>query len=670
VFNKILIANRGEIACRVMKTARKMGILTVAVYSDADVHGRHVAMADEAICIGPAEAAQSYLSVDAILDAAQKTGVEAIHPGYGFLSENPEFADATVQAGMVFIGPPPMAMREMGSKDEAKKRMIEAGVPVIPGYHGDDQSVDTLKQQAEKTGFPVLLKAAAGGGGKGMRVVQNMSEMDAAITGAKREGEASFGSGHLLIEKYFERARHVEVQIFADKFGNAVHLFERDCSLQRRHQKVIEEAPAPNITPELRQNMGEAAVRAAKAVDYQGAGTVEFLLGDDERFYFLEMNTRLQVEHPVTEMITDLDLVEWQFRVAAGQPLPLVQSHIRCHGHAMEARIYAEDPANDFLPAPGTIRHLRFPDEAPDLRIETGTVGGDTITPFYDPMIAKIVVHGDDRESALKKLKRALSATEVSGIKTNIAYLKILAGHDRFENFNIDTGFIDRLAMRHEIDFNEIVDDDALVLATLAIMGERSQKTKQDASRSADPYSPWVSDDGWRILGGSHQSVKLQTAGQDIPVEIRNRDDGGLELEFNGNTFPVSEYRYKDNTPRAVLPERTIKGRVIQWDNTVSVYCCENTHLFTLIDDALMAREKHHTETALVAPMPGKIVDIPVKSGQRVVQGDLLMVIEAMKMEHSIVAHTDGLVESLYFKTGDQVTGGDELFQFKADGEN
>jgi len=665
VFNKILIANRSEIACRVIKTAKRLGVQTVAVYSDADTNSLHTKIADEAIHIGASEAAKSYLSIEAILRAAKSTGADAIHPGYGFLSENADFADAVTDAGLVFIGPPASAMRKMGSKDEAKKRMIRAKVPVIPGYHGHDQTVETLKAEARKTGFPVLLKAAAGGGGKGMRIVHNPAEMDAAIEGAKREGQASFGSSVLLIEKYFERARHVEVQVFCDSQGHAVHLFERDCSLQRRHQKVIEEAPAPNLSSELRQQMGDAAVRAANAVNYLGAGTIEFLLGEDQQFYFLEMNTRLQVEHPVTEMITGLDLVEWQLLVADGQPLPLGQEQISCHGHAMEARIYAEDPANDFLPSPGTLHYLEFPKAREDRRIETGIQSFDEVSPFYDPMIAKIVVHGDTRDIALKKLTQALMATKIAGLVTNVDYLKMLSRHDRFKKFDINTGFIDQMPS-WTAEINTDLKINALIAATISIIETRTEKYNNLATKSSDPYSPWAGHLGWRILGDSHQNIKLHDQELDIQITIKTKNNS-VVIEGAGDE-PISITRYKKIKDEIFISLNgcSIKAQVHTTNNLIAVFILGETFNFTNIDDALVAKEKSHSETGLTAPMPGKVVDVWVKSGTHVKTGDILLVIEAMKMEHSIIAQSDGIVEDVFFTTGDQVTDGVELLQFKS----
>ena len=487
MFSKILIANRGEIACRVIKTARRLGIRTVAVYSDADANARHVDLADEAYPIGPAPARESYLVVEKILDAARRSGAQAIHPGYGFLSENAGFAEACAAAGITFIGPPPGAIRAMGSKSAAKSLMEQSGVPLVPGYHGADQDPKLLTAAAERIGYPVLIKASAGGGGKGMRVVERPEDLDAAIASAKREAAASFGDDQVLIEKYLGRPRHIEIQVFADTQGNTVSLFERDCSIQRRHQKVVEEAPAPGLDPERRRSMGEAACAAARAIGYVGAGTVEFI-AEGDAFYFMEMNTRLQVEHPVTEAITGQDLVEWQLRVASGEPLPLSQDQLTITGHAIEVRVYAEDPNRDFLPSIGTLAHLKAPAEGAHVRVDTGVRAGDTISIHYDPMIAKLIVWDRDRASAAQRLSEALAEYEVVGVTTNLAFLKTLADHPAFRAAELDTGFIGR----HGGDlFPAAGPASRLVLAAAALrlLIDRRQAVLATAALSADPHS-------------------------------------------------------------------------------------------------------------------------------------------------------------------------------------
>src|SRR6185503_6721476 len=535
MFSKILIANRGEIACRVIKTARRLGIKTVAVFSDADRGARHVAMADEAVHIGGSPARESYLVVDRILDAAKRTGAQAIHPGYGFLSENAGFAEACEKAGIVFIGPPPAAIRAMGSKSEAKKIMEKAKVPLVPGYHGDDQSPELLAKEAERIGFPVLIKASAGGGGKGMRVVEEAGKFADALAGAKREAKASFADDHVLVEKYLTRPRHIEIQVFADSHGNCLYLFERDCSIQRRHQKVIEEAPAPGMDPARRKQMGEAAVAAAKAIGYVGAGTVEFIANQDGSFYFMEMNTRLQVEHPVTEMITGQDLVEWQLVVAAGGKMPLAQDQLSINGHAVEVRLYAEDPNRNFLPSTGTLVHLRLPAENRHVRVDTGVREGDTVTPFYDPMIAKVIVHDRDRSSAVRRMAALMGETEVVGVATNAALLKALCSHPAFVGGEVDTGFIER--HRDELFAKAgTADDRALAVATLARVAEW-------ASASNDP---WDQKNGFRLLDIGHDEVRWKDGEREVAVIVRRPRDGMLSLELPGGAVEASVCRSEE----------------------------------------------------------------------------------------------------------------------------
>nr|MBP7393997.1 acetyl-CoA carboxylase biotin carboxylase subunit [Zoogloea sp.] len=498
MFNKILIANRGEIACRVIKTARRLGIKTVAVYSEADAGARHVRLADEAVLIGPAPARESYLVIERIVAAARQTGAQAIHPGYGFLSENEDFCHACEAAGIVFIGPPVSAIRAMGSKSEAKKLMEKAGVPLTPGYHGDNQEAGFLNVQADAIGYPVLIKAAAGGGGKGMRLVERSADFLDALASCKREAAASFGNDHVLVEKYLTRPRHIEIQVFGDTQGKVVYLFERDCSVQRRHQKVLEEAPAPGMTPERRAAMGQAAVEAAKAVGYVGAGTVEFIANQDGSFYFMEMNTRLQVEHPVTEMITGLDLVEWQLRVAAGQALPLAQEQLAINGHALEARIYAEDPSKGFLPSTGRLAHLAPPEEGMHVRVDTGVEEGDEISPFYDPMIAKLIVWDVNRDRALARMLQALAEYRVVGVANNIEFLSRLTACPAFANADLDTGLIER---EKDYLFPEQLEParEAWLAVALAELLRARERAGQLAAGHPEPDSPWHRPDGWRI---------------------------------------------------------------------------------------------------------------------------------------------------------------------------
>src|SRR5678816_3762925 len=519
MFTKILIANRGEIASRVIKTARRMGIATVAVHSDVDANARHVRMADEAVRIGPAPARESYLVGANIIAAAQATGAQAIHPGYGFLSENDEFAEQCAAEGIVFIGPPAAAIRAMGSKSAAKTLMAKAGVPLTPGYHGDDQDPALLAREAGKIGFPVLIKASAGGGGKGMRRVDKGEDFAAALASRWHEAKSAFGDDRVLVEQYVLKPRHIEIQVFADSRGHCVYLFERDCSVQRRHQKVLEEAPAPGFDS---RKMSQAAVDAAKAIHYVGAGTVEFIAEQDGRFYFMEMNTRLQVEHPVTEMITGLDLVEWQFRVASGEKIPLSQKEIATKGHAIEARIYAEDPRRDFLPATGRLLHLAFPAQTADVRVDTGVEQGGEITPWYDPMIAKLVVHGRDRADALERLRSALAGVEIVGVTTNVEFLRKVAASRAFSSAELDTGLIER--NRAEL-ISAIDLAPFLAAAAFAELAHEETEARRLAAATGDPFSPWHHVDGWQLNADAHHDFVFVEGGVEHSVRIRFGDE-------------------------------------------------------------------------------------------------------------------------------------------------
>ncbi|MCX7366197.1 MAG: acetyl/propionyl/methylcrotonyl-CoA carboxylase subunit alpha [Alphaproteobacteria bacterium] len=662
MFNKILIANRGEIACRVIKTARKLGIKTVAVYSDADRNARHVAMADEAVHIGPSAARESYLLGDRIIEVARRTGAEAVHPGYGFLSENAGFAEACVKAGIVFIGPPPAAIRAMGSKSEAKKIMEKARVPLVPGYHGDDQSPELLAAEAARIGFPVLIKAAAGGGGKGMRVVESAEKFADALAGAKREAKASFADDHVLVEKYLTRPRHIEIQVFADGHGDCLYLFERDCSIQRRHQKVIEEAPAPDMDPARRKAMGEAAVAAAKAIGYVGAGTVEFIADQDGTFFFMEMNTRLQVEHPVTEAITGQDLVEWQLVVAAGGKMPLAQDQLTIDGHAVEVRLYAEDPARNFLPSTGTLLHLRLPEESAHVRVDTGVRQGDTVTPFYDPMIAKVIVHDRDRTSALRRMAALMGATEVVGVTTNAALLKALCAHPAFVGGEVDTGFIER--HRDELFVKAgPADDRAIAVATLARIAE---------VQPAGAADPWDQKNGFRLLDTGHDEVRWKDGERDIVVIVRRRRDGTLGLELPGGSVEATIRRHDDGALGIVLGSDTFEARVVR--RTLNDGAIEYTSFaggesrrLLLVDplDVTQYEAIASGDAAVRSPLPGKIIDLRVKAGDSVSKGQPLLVLEAMKMEHTLSAPADGKVKSVRYAVGEQVTEGAELIEFE-----
>ncbi len=622
MFTRLLIANRGEIACRVARTAKRMGIHTIAVYSDADANALHVAMCDEAVHIGAPRAQDSYLRGDVILEFARRTGAQAIHPGYGFLSENAEFAAACRDAGIVFVGPSPEAIASMGSKSAAKALMGNAGVPLTPGYHGDDQGRDKLLEEANRIGYPVLIKAVSGGGGKGMRRVDRAEDFLAALASCQREALASFKDSRVLVEKYLTTARHIEVQVFGDNQGNAVYLYERDCSVQRRHQKVIEEAPAPGMTPERRRQMGEAAVAAARAVHYSGAGTVEFIAEPSGAFYFMEMNTRLQVEHPVTEMITGLDLVEWQLRVASGEPLPLQQEQIPLGGHAIEARIYAEDPARDFLPSIGLLQHLNTPIPRADLRIDTGVHEGAEITPFYDPMIAKLIVHAPSREGAVAKLRAALEEYRIVGVSSNVEFLHRLTTAPSFVQARLDTALIER-------------EREHLFRATPPEEASWQRAAAATLAPSDSDDTPWGSADGWR-LGGVRPART---------VRLRLGDEERLV------TVP--------------LPPDLAGSYLVPTDDAVHLFEGGAHHVFRVIDPYLPPADTADHHGGLVAPMPGRVLAVMVSPGQDVARGAPLVVIEAMKMEHTVTAPRAGVVEKLFCAAGEQIKEGTELLILK-----
>ena len=658
MFAKILIANRGEIACRVIRTARRLGIRTVAVYSDADASALHVRLADEARRIGPAPAQESYLRIEAILAAAREAGAEAIHPGYGFLSENEDFAAACRSAGIVFIGPTPEAIAAMGDKAAAKRLMEKAGVPLVPGYHGEKQDAALLEKEAARIGFPVLIKPSAGGGGKGMRVVHERSAFEAALQAAKREAQSSFADDRVLIERYLAHPRHIEVQVFGDAKGNVVHLFERDCSVQRRHQKVLEEAPAPGMTPQRRREMGEAAVAAARAIGYTSAGTVEFIAEQDGRFYFMEMNTRLQVEHPVTEMITGLDLVEWQLRVAAGEPLPLLQKDLQIAGHAFEARIYAEDPERDFLPSTGRLVHVAFPPEGADVRVDTGVQTSGDITPWYDPMIAKLVVRGPDRATALSRLRGALDAVEIAGVKTNVALLRRIAASRAFAAAELETGFIERhsaeLAAAPAAPESEL-----LAAAAFAELAEEERGAQRQAGRSGDPYSPWHSVDGWRLNADSHHDFAFVDGGAEHHVRVTFAADG-LRVGIDGRDYALAGESLPGGGLRLRLDGRSFSARAVRERDEWHVFC-GGAYRRLALKSALGSVDADTRTGSLAAPMPGKVIQVMAKPGERVTKGQALLILEAMKMEHTITAPADGVVKAVHFSAGEQVPEGAEL---------
>jgi 3-methylcrotonyl-CoA carboxylase alpha subunit len=663
MFRKILIANRGEIACRVMRTAHRMGVHTVAVYSDADAGAQHVRQADEAFRIGPAPARDSYLNIEAILAAAKASGAEAIHPGYGFLSENAAFAEACAKAGVTFIGPPPKAIRAMGGKAAAKALMETARVPVVPGYHGDAQEPGKLADEAARVGYPVLIKATAGGGGKGMRIVAKLDEFERALAGAKREAASAFGDDTVLIEKYVSRPRHVEIQVFADTHGNVIHLFERDCSVQRRHQKVLEEAPAPGMPAAMREAMGKAAVAAAKAIGYVGTGTIEFIADASDglhpdRFYFMEMNTRLQVEHPVTELITGQDLVEWQLRVAAGEPLPLKQDELEIAGHAVEARIYAENPARMFLPSVGRLHRLRFPGEGPHLRVDTGVIEGDEVTPYYDPMIAKLIVWDTTRAEALRRLAAAMQQVEIAGVNANVAFLGAVASHAAFVAGDVHTGFIDehRKAL---IPAAEPVPDAALAVATVDVLTRRAA-----VPPPGDPYSPWASVDGWRLNDEASSEVRFKDGETSIVVTVHHRA-GGWRLDLPGGQVAAQATREPDRRLAVDLDGRRFGASVVHTGRELAVLIGGQSWRLAEVDPLAVEGIEEAAGAQVIAPMPGKVIQVMAKAGEGVRKGAALIVLEAMKMEHTLSAPADGTVAAVNCAVGDQVTEGTVLVAFQ-----
>jgi len=664
MFSKILIANRGEIACRVIRTARRMGIATVAVYSDADRSALHVAMADEAVHIGAAPPRESYLHAGRIIQACTATGAEAVHPGYGFLSENADFARSCAEAGIVFIGPSASAIESMGSKSAAKSIMEKAGVPLVPGYHEADRSDEQLAVAASRIGFPVLLKAVAGGGGKGMRMVPDAAAFTEALAAARREAGSSFGNEDMLVEKYLSRPRHVEVQVFCDRHGHAVYLFERDCSVQRRHQKVIEEAPAPGMTPELRQKMGEAAVRAAKAIDYEGAGTVEFLLDAGGQFYFMEMNTRLQVEHPVTEMITGQDLVAWQLRVAAGEELPLCQEDLAISGHAFEARIYAEDPDHDFLPATGVLNYLHPPEETRHVRVDTGVLQGDEVSVYYDPMIAKLVVWDENRERALGRLAKALSEYRVSGVSTNISFLYNLAVCQPFARAELDTHFIET---HHGLLFRTTTDDRVqdLPLASLYLL-LRMEQVAQDKAAATDPASPWNSSGAWRLNQPAIHTGAIVLNGTSYEVPVVESGGGG-QRRFRitvGEKSVMAAGELNGNELYADIDGYRQRVVVVPHDGMFTLFSQRGAMQFALAHADLGVVEGDSPEGQFTAPMHGVIVKLLAEPGREVLKNQPLLIMEAMKMEHTICAPCEGFVREFYFQPGEQVSGGEALLDF------
>lgn len=680
MFTKLLIANRGEIACRIIKTAQAMGVRTVALYSDADIDARHVALADESFYLGGSAPADSYLKADLIIDIAKKSGAQAIHPGYGFLSENAAFALKCEQSDIAFVGPSAAAIDSMGSKSAAKEIMGAANVPLVPGYHGDVQADDVLVSEANKMGFPLLIKAAYGGGGKGMRIVENSGEVLEAIQSARREAISSFGNDKLLMERYLRQPRHVEVQVFADSQGHCIYLSDRDCSIQRRHQKVVEEAPAPGLSDVLRIAMGDAAVAAAKAINYEGAGTVEFLLDTDGSFYFMEMNTRLQVEHPVTEMVTGQDLVKWQLMVASGSKLPLTQDEVRIHGHAFEVRIYAEDPQNDFLPASGKLNFLREPEQSKFVRIDSGVRENDVISNFYDPMISKLITWDESRPRALQRLIHALASYQISGLKHNIEFLANIAEHDAFSDADFSTDFIERYGdslIGHGLSDSQTNErKTALALAALYQLCARKEDAKRCAVNSNDPYSPWGAINGFRLNSASvHQVALLDDDQLTNHLELTETQLGGksvYQLKLNDSQLTLSgeligetlhaeiavNSLSGDNSIQAIKSNgHKIKVPVSQVGEDFTLFINSSSYHYRAILTEVV-EEQDNLEDKLKAPMNGTIVTHLVEAGDQVVAGQGIMVMEAMKMEYTIESPFDGVVSAFFFNAGELVSDG------------
>jgi 3-methylcrotonyl-CoA carboxylase alpha subunit len=658
MFGTILIANRGEIACRIIRTTRRMGVRSVAVYSDADADGLHVAMADAAFRLGPAPARESYLAADRIIEAARRGGAEAVHPGYGFLAENADFAEACAAVGLTFIGPPPAAIRAMGSKAEAKSLMEHAGVPVVPGYHGAAQDMAALRDEAARIGFPVLVKAAAGGGGKGMRVAATANDLDEAVALAKGEAAASFGDDRVLLERYLTRPRHIEVQVFADTNGTVAALFERDCSIQRRHQKIIEEAPAPGLDEATREAMARAACEAARAVGYVGAGTVEFIV-ENGAFFFMEMNTRLQVEHPVTEAITGLDLVEWQLRVAAGEKLPSPPRRIE--GHAIEARLYAEDPARDFAPSIGTLRHVRLPD---GVRVDSGVREGDTISVHYDPMIAKIIAHGSNRDDALRRLAAALRETEIVGVSSNLALLRAIAAHPSFRAAELETGFIARHA-GVLLAPAPLPPRAALAAAVHHCLATEQARARAAAAASGDPYSPWSQATAWQLNGDGYQDFVLRHGEERMQLRAHPRPDGGFRLDLPDGPADVTVRVLPDGSALLRLDGAQTRTRVVPDGPALAVLIDGISHLLLPLDPLAPAEADAASGERVIAPMPGRIVSV-IGAGARVSRGDVLVVLEAMKVQMRLTAPRDGIVAELRCAPGELVQDGTELVALAA----
>jgi 3-methylcrotonyl-CoA carboxylase alpha subunit len=671
MFTKILIANRGEIACRVASTCAKLAIKTVAVYSDVDAHAKHVAMCDEAVHIGGNSPKESYLRWEKIIEVAKATGAQAIHPGYGFLSENDAFATACKAAGLTFIGPPASAIKAMGLKAESKRLMEKAGVPLVPGYHGSNQEPAFLQTESNRIGYPVLIKASAGGGGKGMRVVDKEIDFVAALSSCKREAMNSFGDDAVLIEKYVQRPRHIEIQVFGDAQGNYVYLFERDCSVQRRHQKVLEEAPAPGLSETMRAQMGTTAVAAARAVNYEGAGTVEFIVEQKPdgsmQFFFMEMNTRLQVEHPVTEAITGLDLVEWQLRVASGEALPLKQEQLKIKGHAIEARICAENPDNQFLPATGTLNVYALPasvsferseNSTAAIRVDSGVRQGDAISPYYDSMIAKLIVYGDTREQALALMDSALAKTHVVGLNTNVQFLRSVVRSDSFSQANLDTGLIQR---EEKFLFNQ--ESIGASYAVACAVAKVLNVEKTDLKPSNNVWNdPWAKCDGWQLFGVQARRFEFTFHSEKIIAQLKYLHNGKTHLTV-GNASSELNFLKRDDDFDVEFLEQKYVNKIYKNIDTVHIFNAKGATQIVIHDVLQHANDVHEESGRLTAPMPGKIISFTVKVGEKVTKGQALAVMDAMKMEHTISSPTDGVVQELLYLPGDQVVEGVELLK-------
>ena len=664
MLNKVLVANRGEIACRVFATLRKMGIASVAVYSEADANARHVRQADEAWSIGPAPAADSYLNIDKVIGAAKASGADAIHPGYGFLAESEAFATACDVAGITFIGPSQHALRTMGLKDSAKKVMVAADVPVVPGYYADPDAAEISDQQlaskATEIGYPLLIKAVAGGGGKGMRRLDSAADFQASLEAARREAQAAFGDQRVMLEKFLIEPRHIEIQVFGDSHGNCIHLFERDCSLQRRHQKVVEESPSPFVDETLREAMGAAAVAAAKAVDYQGAGTVEFIVDADANFYFLEMNTRLQVEHPVTEMVTGLDLVEWQLRVAAGEPLPRSQQQVKLQGHAIEVRLYAETPENGFLPSIGTVQRMDWGwtgHRPPGIRVDTGLESGDQVTPHYDPMVAKIIAHGDSREIALARLQRQLMGTVLQGPGNNLVFLQRLLADPVFQQGQANTQYID--SQVDDLVAPTVGDQQSLLAAAVRLLKDEAEQANAQASNQSEPNSPWAATDSWGYADGNQRRLTFaNSAGGELELQVKYSGDLLSHGRLTWLDEPASmavESRWQGDQCQLLIDQLPWVGNVSRSGDRFEVATADSRVIWDYLSPLQDHSHDGEEGGALTAPMPGTVLQLNVAVGDKVEQGQLLLIVEAMKMEHSIVASQDGEIAELRAAVGDFV---------------